>query len=62
MPYESKHFQTTTLKAGEYILEASVGNASATTAIYFAVNVGTQIPDVSTYLKISGVRMKSLGY
>lgn len=42
-----KIYQTKLLPAGEYSLEARVGNVSANTAIYFAANVGTQLIDVS---------------
>ncbi len=42
-----KIYQTKLLPAGEYSLEARVGNASQNTAIYFVANVGTQIPDIS---------------
>jgi len=42
-----KIYQTKLLPAGEYSLEARVGNASANSPIYFVANVGSQIPDVN---------------
>ena len=44
-----KIYQTQLLPAGEYSMEARVGNASlasATSLSYFVANVGTQLPDV----------------
>ncbi len=44
-----KIYQTQLLPAGEYSLEARVGNASlasASSLSYFVANVGTQLPDV----------------
>ncbi len=42
-----KIYQTKLLPAGEYSLEARIGNASATSQIYFVANVGNQIPDIT---------------
>lgn len=42
-----KIYQTKLLPAGEYSLEARVGNASANTPIYFVANVGEQMPDIA---------------
>lgn len=42
-----KVYQTKLLPAGEYTLEARVGNVSGTTPVYFVANVGTSIPDIA---------------
>jgi hypothetical protein len=41
-----KIYQTKLLPAGEYTIEARVGNASANSPIYFVANIGSQIPDI----------------
>jgi hypothetical protein len=41
-----KIYQTKLLPAGEYSLEARVGNASASTQIYFVASVGSEIPNI----------------
>lgn len=43
-----KIYQTKLLPAGEYTLEARVGNASANTQIYFVASIGNQIPNIET--------------
>jgi len=42
-----KIYQTKLLPAGEYSLEARVGNVSANTPVYFVANAGNQLPDVA---------------
>lgn len=46
-----KIYQSKLLPAGEYSLEARVGNASANSAIYFVAKAGSDIPDVSELIK-----------
>jgi hypothetical protein len=46
-----KIYQSKLLPAGEYSLEARVGNASANSAIYFVAKAGTDIPDISELIK-----------
>lgn len=42
-----KIYQTKLLPAGEYSIEARVGNASPTSSMYFVANVGTEIPNIA---------------